>query len=187
MKRRSLRCGIEALSSWHPHFYVEPYVVAFVAVTGQYSISPASFLVKCINVESPWLRNGREFSLRISWTEETIEKAERLRATMPARSLVEFAAVAVALVLVHKVVPLGTLNVMQYGDRADYRSMVSRRVLEVSGTETLDDLKRRHREKTAQALNNPLRWDALVAVCAFCSEGHRVILSEHPWEERPHA
>jgi hypothetical protein len=36
MKPRTLRCAIESLSAWHPHLYVEPYAVAFVAVTGRY-------------------------------------------------------------------------------------------------------------------------------------------------------
>ena len=106
---------------------------------------------------------------------------------MLAHSLVELAAVAVALLLVHRVVPLGTLNVMESGSRADYRSTMVQRVLEVSGTETLTELGRRHREKVAQALANPFRWDAYVVVCAFCDEGHRVFFSGHRWEESPYA
>jgi hypothetical protein len=106
---------------------------------------------------------------------------------MPARSLVELAAIAVALVLVHRVVPFGMLNVMEHGGRADYRSSLVERVLEVSGTENLAELGRRHREKMAQALANPFRWDAYVVVCAFGAEGHRVRFSGHRWEEFPHA
>lgn len=182
-----LRCAIEDLAAWHPHLYVEPYIVAFVAVTGQYSVSPASFLVECDGVKARRLGKVSRLTLEISWGEETIDKAERLRATMPARSLVELAAVAVALVLVHRVVPLGTLNVMENGGRADYRSSVVERVLEISGTESLAELGRRHREKVAQALANPFRWDAYVVVCAFCTEGHRVRFSGHRWEESPYA
>lgn len=187
MQPRVLRCAIEDLTAWHPDLYVEPYAVAFTAVTGQYSVPPASFLVECEGVKSRWLGKARQFTLAISWTEETIDKAERLRATMPARSLVELAAVAVALVLVHRVVPLGTLNVMERGGRADYRSSLVKRVLEISGTEDLVELGRRHREKVAQALANPFRWDAYVVVCAFDAEGHRIRLSGHRWEESPHA
>jgi hypothetical protein len=187
MKPRVLRCAIEDLSEWHPYLYVEPYAVAFVAVTGRYSVSPANFLVECEGVTSRWLGKARRLTLEVSWTEETIDKAERLRATMPAHSLVELAAVAVALLLVHRVVPFGTLNVMEAGGRADYRSSVVRRVLEVSGTESLAELGRRRREKVAQALANPFRWDAGVVVCAFCDEGHRVSFSGHRWEESPYA
>jgi hypothetical protein len=52
MRPRLLRCAIEDLAGWHPYLYVEPYAVAFVALTGQYSIPPASFLVECQDVES---------------------------------------------------------------------------------------------------------------------------------------
>jgi hypothetical protein len=52
MTRPNLRCAIEDLTRWHPHLYVEPYVVAFVAVTGQYSVPPASFLVECKDLKS---------------------------------------------------------------------------------------------------------------------------------------
>jgi hypothetical protein len=183
MKPRVLRCAIENLSEWHPHLYVEPHVVAFVAVTGQYSVSPASLLVKCEGHESRWLGKARQVNLEVSWTEETVDKAERLRTTMSTRSLVEFAAIAVALLLVHRVVPLGTLNVIENGGRADYRSSLVRRVLEVSGTENLAELGRRQREKVAQALANPFRWDAYVIVAAFCADGHCVSLSGHHWEE----
>jgi hypothetical protein len=162
-------------------------VVAFVAVTGQYSVPPARFRVDCQGLTSRWLGKSRQLALDVIWTEETIDRAERLRATMPARSLLEFAAVAVALALVHHVVPLGTLNVMEHGARADYRSTVVERVLEVSGTESLAELGRRHREKVTQALANPYRWDAYVVVCAFYAEGHRVRFWGHRWEESPHA
>ncbi len=160
MRPRLFRCTIEDLAEWHPHLYVESYGVAFVAVTGQYSVSPASFVVECENIESRWLGKANQFTLEVSWTEETIDKAERLRATMPARSLVELAAVAVALILVHRVVPLGILNVMEHGGRADYRSTEVQRVLEISGTETFAELDRRHRQKVVQSLANPYRWDA---------------------------
>lgn len=186
MKRRVLRCAIEDLAIWHPHLYVEPYTVAFAAVTGQYSISPANFLVKCTGVTLPWLGEAGEFTLLASWNEITTDKAERLRCTMAARSLVEFAAVAVALVVVHRVVPLGTLNVMELGGRADYRSTTVERVLEISGTESVEELGRRQREKVAQALANPQGWDACVVVTAFCTEGHEVWVSEHRWEESPY-
>jgi hypothetical protein len=187
MKPRVLRYAIEELAGAHPHLYVEPYAVAFVAVTGQYSVSPAEFFVDCKGVKSRWLGKADQLRLQVSWAGETIDKAERLRLTMPARSLVELAAVAVALVLVHRVIPLGTLNVMEHGGRADYRSSLVERVLEVSGTESLADLGRRHREKVAQALANPFRWDAYVVVCAFCAEGHRVRFTGHRWEEHPRA
>ncbi len=61
-----------------------------------------------------------------------------------------------------------------YGDRADYRSLDLPSVLEISGTETASELARRHREKVAQALENPFGLDAYVVVCAFSSSGHHI-------------
>ena len=59
------------------------------------------------------------------------------------------AAVAVGLVLAHHIVPLGQLDVTAYGDRADYRSLSVPAVVEMSGTKSLSELDRRHREKAA--------------------------------------
>jgi hypothetical protein len=79
------------------------------------------------------------------------------------------------------------LDVTQYGDRADYRSRKRKAVLEVSGTENLETLERRHREKIAQALDNPFGWDAYVVVAAFSTEGHWVYMSKHSNKEGQHA
>jgi hypothetical protein len=59
-------------------------------------------------------------------------------------------------------------------------------VLEISGTEVPAELRRRHREKVAQARDNPFGWDAYVVVCAFSSGGHRIRFTRHPFEEAPH-
>ena len=85
---------------------------------------------------------------------------------------------ALALILGHAVVPLGQLEVTDYGDRADYQSVTLHRVLEISGTETPTELGRRHREKVVQARANPFSWDAYVVVCAFSAKGHRIRFSE---------
>src|SRR5260370_35803922 len=115
MKTRVLRYAIENLAAWHPYLYVEPYVVAFVAVTGQYSRSPASFRVECQGVKSRWLGKSRELALAVSWSEDTIDKAERLRATMPTRSLVELAAVSVALARRQRAIPRGAPSLVADG------------------------------------------------------------------------
>ncbi len=178
-----LNCAVERLAEWHAHLYVEPCIVAFVAVAKQYSTSPALFDVECANIASRWLGNSSKCRLRVSWHEDTAEKATRLRATMQASSLVELAAVALALILGHRVIPLGKLLVTDRGGRADYRTRKRKAVLEVSGTETVAELGRRHREKVAQARGNPFGWGAYVIVCAFSSEGHRIRFTHHPVEE----
>ena len=51
-------------------------------------------------------------------------------------------------------------------------------MVEVSGTEDTSELERRHREKVAQALDNPYGWGACV-VCAISAKGHRIRASRH--------
>jgi hypothetical protein len=106
---------------------------------------------------------------------------------MQASPLVELAAVALALILGNRVVPLGQLLVTDHGGRADYRARKRKAVLEVSGTEVPAELGRRHREKVAQARDNPFGWEAYVVVCAFSAGGHRVRFTRHPFEEVQHA
>ena len=59
-------------------------------------------------------------------------------------------------------------------------------MLEVSGTENPAELRRRHRDKIAQALENPFAWDAYVVTCAFSAQGHRIRFSRHPFDEAEH-
>jgi hypothetical protein len=186
MAPRLLRCAIEAIADWHANLYVEPHVVAFVAVAGQYSPSPALFEIECSNVSSRWLGKADECRLDVSWGDETTEKAARLRVTIQPSQLVEQAAVALAMILGSRVVPLGPLDVTKIGARADYRAWKRKAVLEVSGTEVPGELGRRHREKVAQARDNPFRWDAYVVVCAFSAGGHRIRFTRHPFEEGQH-
>jgi hypothetical protein len=186
MAARVLRCAIEEVPGWHPNLFVEPHVVAFVAVAGQYSPSPARFGVECRKLVSRWLGKAGECRLDVSWQDATAEKAARLRATMQAGPLVELATVALALILSHRVVPLGQLLVTDHGDRADSRERKRKAVLEVSGTEVPAELERRHREKVAQARDNPFGWDAYVVVCAFSAGGHRIRFTRHPFEEAEH-
>jgi hypothetical protein len=51
MAGRVLRCAIEQLVDWHVNLFLEPHVVAFVAVANKYSQSPARFDVECANIE----------------------------------------------------------------------------------------------------------------------------------------
>ncbi len=93
--------------------------------------------------------------------------------------MIEAAAVALGLILGHELTDLDQLDVTEYGARADYRSLKAASVLEVSGTESLAELRRWHREKVAQALANPFGWNAYVAICAFSGQGHRILFSKH--------
>jgi hypothetical protein len=183
MANRLLRCAIEQVVDWLSDLFLEPLIVAFVAVANHYSHSPALFGVACDNITSRWLGKATEFRLEVSWHRDTAAKAERLRATMQSAPLVELASVALALILCNRVVLLGRLDVTDYGSRADYRARKKKVVLEISGTEVPAELGRRHRDKVAQARDNPFGWDAYVVVCAFSSTGHRIRFSKHSLQE----
>jgi hypothetical protein len=186
MAQRTLACAIEDLPAWHPALFPEAHVIACVDVLSKYSPSPALLEVDCENIDSRWLGDAAGFGLELSWSSKTAAKVQRLRATIQAKPRVEFAAIALALILGHRVLPLGQLDATAYGDRADYRSLSLSAVLEISGTETLGELGRRHREKVAQAVGNRLGWDAYVIVCAFSDRGHRIRFSGHRAEETTH-
>jgi hypothetical protein len=158
-------CGLAS------NLFLEPHIVACVAVLSRYSRPPARFQVECANIASDWLGKASQFSLEVSWREQTEAKAGRLRATLQSKPLIEIAAVALGLLLAHRVVPLGQLAVTEYGERADYRSVSQSKVLEISGTETVSELGRRHQQKVAQALANPFRWDAYVMVNGLPVQG----------------
>jgi hypothetical protein len=184
MLLRTLRCAIEDLESWYPRLFLEPHIVACVGVMSRYSAPPATFDVACEGIASRWLGKDRAFRLEVSWAEETAARASRLLATMQQKPVVELASIALALILARRLVALGPLDLNDYGERADYRSPTAECVLEVSGTEDLSELGRRHREKLAQALDNTYGWGACVVVCAFSAKGHRIRVSRHgPAEE----
>jgi hypothetical protein len=184
MPLRTLRCVIENLEGWYPHLFLEPHCVACVAVISQYSVPPATFDLACEGIASRWLGADGALRLEVSWTEETAAKAGRLLATMQRKPVVELASLALAFILARRLLALGQLDLNDYGDRADYRWPSAECVLEVSGTENVSELGRRHREKLAQALDNTYGWGACVVVCAFSGKGHRIRVSRHgPPEE----
>src|SRR5271165_1394112 len=98
MAVRILRCAIEQLVDWHANLFIEPHVVAFVAVASRYSRSPGRFAVGCDKIRSRWLGKALECRLEVSWHDDTLAKAERMRATMQSGPLVELASVALALI-----------------------------------------------------------------------------------------
>ena len=179
MPLRTLRCAIEDLETWYPRLFLEPHIVACVAVLSRYSASPAMLHVTCEGITSRWLGKDTAFRLEVAWAEQTMAKPGRLLATMQQKPVVELASVALAFVLTRRLVGLGQLDLNDYGERADYRSPTAECVLEVSGTEDLSELGRRHREKVAQALDNTYGWGACVVVCAFSAKEHRIRISRH--------
>jgi hypothetical protein len=183
MDEPTLRCNVEQIAKWHPSLFLEPHIVSCAAVLGSYGNPPAAFDVECFDIESAWLADASRFRLEVAWSAATAKKAVRLRATVQTRPLVEMASTAIAMLLAHRVLNLGQLDVTQYGERTDFRAIRASSMLEISGTESQDELARRHREKVAQAIANPLGWDSYVLVCAYSQGRHRIRLSFHRVEQ----
>jgi hypothetical protein len=179
MALRTLRCAVEDIDGWYPRLFLEPHSIACAAVLGRYSDSPAMFDIACEGISSRWLGQDNEFRLKVSWEDETAAKASRLLATMQQKPVVEMASIAIAFILARRMLSLGHLDLNDYGERADYRSLSAQCVIEISGTEDLSELGRRHREKVVQARDNTYGWGAYVIVCGFSAKGHRIRVSRH--------
>jgi hypothetical protein len=172
--------AIEDIIAAHPDLYLEHCVVMAVALMRQQSASPSEFVVECEGFRPPALGSDTTFRLRVSWTEHTALTAQRVWHTEQPRSIVERAAVALAALLFAKLVPDGQMRVTREGDRADYWLARLLCALEVSGTGNPRGLRRRHREKVAQVLRNPLGWNGYVVVCCFTAPQSVIRWSYHP-------
>jgi len=182
MTHQTLHCEIERLAEAYPSLFLEPHVVSCVAILSQYGPPPAVIRVSCENIESPRWPELTELVVDLSWRPETLSQATRLLATIQRKPLVEMASCALTMLLVYHVLDGAALDVTQYGDRADYRFLDRASVLEISGTENVAHLDRRHREKVVQASANPMQRDAFVSVCVFSESGHQIRFSFHRWE-----
>ncbi len=122
------------------------------------SSSPCEFVVECSGFKAKQLNSADRFLLRISWTPQTEQKAKRAFRTEQVNPLIERAAVALAALLFGKLSTAGQMRVTRAGECADYWLPRLQCALEISGTTNAREVRRRHREKVAQALANPLRW-----------------------------
>ncbi len=181
---RTFEWPIEDILAAHPGLYLEHHAVMAVALMSRLSPSSCEFLVECEGFSPPDMEGEMSFLLRVSWDEQTAIAAERVRRTEQLKPIVERAAIALAALLFARLIPGGRLRVTNEGDRADYWLPRTRRALEVSGTEQSRELPRRHREKTAQMLDNPRHWNGYVFVCCFSAEQRVIRWSYHTQEER---
>jgi len=119
----------------HPNLYVEHYMVMAVALMSQHTTSPCEFMLEWAGFCPLALGGETQCLLRVSWTEQTALKAQRIWHTEQPTSIVERAAVALAALLLAKLLPDGQMQVTKLGDRADYWLPRLQCALEVSGTE----------------------------------------------------
>lgn len=79
---------------------------AFGARFTKPDIVPVAFHTQCL--------------LRVSWTEPTALKAQRIWHTEQPKAIVERAAVALAALMLAKLLPEGQMRMTKIGERADY-------------------------------------------------------------------
>jgi hypothetical protein len=178
---------IEDIVTAHPDLYLEHCAVMAVALMSRQSASSSEFLVECEGFCPPDLEDEARFLLRVIWDEQTAVTATRIWRTEQPRPIIERAAVALAALTFAHLIPNGQMRVTEQGQRADDWLPRLRRALEISGTEQSRELPRRHREKTAQMLANPWRWDGYVFVCCFGAARRQIRWSYHTQEEQADA
>jgi len=170
------RFDLADLASVHPlgaDLFV-PFAV--VRLGGQDGVTEAELLIEFRGIGSAGPSNRR---LEVCWSAASVP-AQPL--AIPRRDVTEWAACAIACVVVHVYARLQVRAVTEDGDRFDYWVSDGRRQfgLEVSGTLT-GDLETRHRLKAEQLLDNPFGVDGYVVVVDFTAR--RVIFSFHQYEE----
>ncbi|MBM3240412.1 hypothetical protein FJZ31_29365 [Candidatus Poribacteria bacterium] len=179
---RTFEWAIEDIVAAHPNLYLEHCAVMAVALMSQQSASPCEFAVECEGFSPPALNGETTFRLQVSWSEQTALKAQRVWQTEQPKSIVERASVALTALLFAKLISDGQMRVTREGDHADYWLPQARCALEVSGTENPRVLRRRHREKIAQVLSNPLGWNGYVVVSCFSARKGVILWSYHEQE-----
>jgi hypothetical protein len=184
---RTVEWAIEDIMAAHPDMYLEHCAVMAAAVMSLQSVSPCEFAVECEGFSPPALGGDTSFLLRARWNEHTSLKASRVWQTEQPKAIIERAAVALAALLFAHLIPEGRMRVTREGDHADYWLPRLQCALEVSGTEHPREVLRRQREKVAQVLSNPLRWNGYVVICCFATPQRLIRWSYHEQEAEVNA
>jgi hypothetical protein len=180
---RTFEWAIEDIVAAHPDLYLEHCAVMAVALMSRLTESPCEFLVECEGFSPPALEGDTSFLLRVAWNEQAAAAAERVWFSEQPIPIIERAAVALAALTFAHLIRGGQMRVTARGQRADYWLPRLRCALEISGTEQSRELSRRHREKTAQMLDNPWHWNGYVFVCCFSADRRLIHWSYHTQEE----
>lgn len=179
---RTFEWAIEDIMAAYPDLYLEHCAVMAVALMSQQAASPCEFVVECEGFSPPALGSEMSFFMQVSWTGQTALKAQRVWRTEQPKSIVERAAVALAALLFAHLIPDGQMRATREGERADYWLPRLQCALEVSGTGSRRELPRRHREKVAQVLSNPLLWNGYVVICCFAAQQRLIRWTYHKQE-----
>jgi hypothetical protein len=183
MPKERIRFSIESLALINPEalwavFFINPAI----ALMEWYGKNPFPLDVKCQQISSPLVDSQDEVYIEITWQAETFSDSQRLFQTVQREAIVEYAAVAVAFLLVTEIGNCTITEVTLRGDKTDYFLNDREFMLEISGTEKARQGASRHKQKTAQLLANPYGKEGYVVVCCFSNQTAR--FSFHAAPER---
>ena len=171
MKRSPIHLKIESLKHINPkELWASFFVNPTIALMESYKLSPFPFEVTCESIVSPLVDEESEVHITIGWDSETFPDSQRILRTVQRPVIVEYAAVAVAFLLVTKITDCKIDEVTLRGDKADYFLCDRKLMLEVSGTEISSQLSVRLRRKSEQLQANPYGKGGYVVVCCFSNQ-----------------
>ena len=173
---------IESLREYNPavvwaSFFINPAI----ALMDAYRLKPFPCAVAYENIASAMLEQTEgEIRVDFDWLAETFPDCQRLFQTLQRESIVEYAAVAMAFLIMTNLAGQNISEVTLRGSKADYFVEGRQYLWEISGTESAEHLASRHGEKVRQLGANPFRKDGYVFVCCFSNQ--RARLSFHQFE-----
>lgn len=163
---------IEGLREYNPaviwaSFFINPAI----ALLDAYRLKPFPCTVAYENIVSAMLEQTHgETRVEFDWLAETFPDCRRLFQTLQRESIVEYAAVAMAFLIMTNLAQKNISEVTLRGSKADYFVEGRKYLLEISGTESTEHLASRHGEKVRQLRANPFGKDGYVFVCCFASQ-----------------
>ncbi len=166
------RYYLESLRELNPalvwaNFFIPPAL----ALLDSYQRKPFPCLIACENIATALLQDeANEIMVEYDWLAATFPDCSRIFHTLQRETVVEYAAVAAAFLVVTNLAEKSITEVTLRGDRADYFLNDRKLLLEISGTENTALLTSRHREKVRQLQANPFGKDGYVFVCCFSNQ-----------------
>jgi hypothetical protein len=168
---------LEAIGQEHPIAVAMFVPFAIVRLQRDPTRTEARVRVRMRNIGG---QPEEERMLRLFWSKESVAKQPL---AVQDRIITEWAALAMACVVLAKYTPLRLRAVALRGDRFDYWVTDGRRDygLEISGT-LEDDIEGRHRDKVQQLLANPYRIGGYAVTARFAVP--EILFSFHRFEEQ---
>lgn len=159
---------IESLETINPGVLAPEFIIqTAIALLEQHGNNPSAYQITCSQIS---FSQGNSLSVEFGWLAETFPNSARLFNTFQRPVIVEYAAVAIAFLLVVNIANCTVTEVALRGDKADYFLNDRQLMLEVSGTERADQLAHTHNQKIQQLLANPYNVGGYVMVCCFSNQ-----------------